>query len=285
MIGSIINLIPGSIVNTLCSFLVSIYKRPNKFWKPLLKDKDISIVLTEYPIITDPSLLSKMAELIKNSKIAKKVSDGYLVSKGNAKALSYVMKYLSKYVAKTKEILVEGNNYIHHKEDLVILGSPVNNDYAHRRYSHLMETYDMPFEINGSEERGDIEFVYRKNRTVFKPRIDSNGNGDDYAIIVNTEYENGKNVVILAGAYMYGTEAASKAVTNEKFLKKIINTKNKIDINNCIFLIKTEVMNHSPREPILVEFNDNNYYIFPLKKRDLDEDENTINNRYQTANN
>jgi hypothetical protein len=276
MLELILGLFINNIANPLCSFLVSIYKRPNKFWKLLLKDKDISIVLTEYPIITKKtpdaswvSILKKLPELIKNYKIVKKVTDGSLVSKGNAKALSNVMKYLSKYVTNTREIFVEGDNYSHNYEDLVILGSPVNNDYARRIFSGLIERYDIPFEIKDTEDTEEIEFVYKRGGTVtiFKPKIDDKGNGHDYAIIVNAEYEISKNVVILAGAYMYGTEAASNMVTNEKLLKTIINAKKGIDINNCIFLIKTQIVKHVPKEPILVEISDNNYYIFSLRRR------------------
>jgi len=262
-------------VNPLSSFYAFIYRNIrnrclNKFWKPFLKDRDISIVLTEYPIIekkaTDASLISRMAGLVKNFKIAEKVSDGYLVSKGNAKALSNVTMYLSKYVAKTKKILVDGNNYPYHYKDLVILGSPINNDYAHRIFSALKERYyEIPFEIKRDEETG-VKIVYNKEKNL-KPTINNEGTGHDYAVIINAEYEDDRNVVILAGAYMYGIEAASNAVTNEKFLKQIINAKKEIDINNCIFLVKTEVVKHFPKEPTLEKISDNNYYIFPLRKK------------------
>jgi hypothetical protein len=254
-------------MNPILSCFVSICKnirnkRPNKFWKSLLKDKDISIVFTEYQII-QAGLISRLATMLpvsitKNLKIVNNVSDGYLVSRGNAKALSNVAMYLSKYVK--KGIFVDGDNYIQHKEDLVILGSPVTNKYARRIYRDLTERYDIPFEIIDDEERG-IKFVYKMNEDEFKPEINSDGDGQDYAIIVNAEYQNGRNVVILAGAYMYGTEAASNAVTNKEILKTI-NEKKEIDINNCIFLIKTIVVQHTPKDPTLVD-----HYIFTLNKK------------------
>jgi len=289
----ITSIISGIVVCLLSAFIVLIckkirYRRLNKFWKPF-KGKDISIVLSEYEIIGNTedfeiakklfenSLISKktsssiepLLKYIKTSKIAEKVANGVLISKGTAKALSNLMKYLPEYVTKTEKIFVDGDkSKCTHHDDLIIVGSPMSNEYARRIFSSLERLYDMPFDINYNDTIGEIKFVYKKDGTVFKPEIDKSNGGRDYAIIINAKYKTAlnnedRNVVILAGGYMYGVDAASKVITNRNIFKTI--SKYVKEINNCTFLIKAEIINGNLKEPEL-KINDK-YYIFPLKTR------------------
>jgi hypothetical protein len=291
-VALIIAVVAGIIVALLGKLAVFIwseikYSPLNKFWRPL-KGKYISIVLSEYEMmgnienievmkkIFEDSLFHKeisgliepLLKYIKISNIAGKAANGFLVSKGNAKALSNLMKYLPKYVTNTEKILVDGDKsrYEYHK-DFVIIGSPMTNNYAKTIFSTLNTRYHMPFEIRYSEDTGEIMFIYNKEGTEFKPTINThNASGCDYAMIINAKYQEAlgnrenRNVILLAGTYMYGTEAASRVVTNIKVFKTIGQYVK--EMSNCVFLIKVEIINGVLQEPQL-RIN-NRYYIFPL---------------------
>lgn len=287
--------VAGIVVSLLGKLAVFIwneisYRHLNKFWRPL-KRKKISIVLSEYEMMGNidnidlvkkaidgsmfyeemSSFIERLLKYIKISKIAEKVANGVLVSKGTAMTLSNLLKYLPKYVTKTENILVDGDKSgCAHQENLVIVGSPMANNYAKTIFSSLGERYDIPFEIRYCEDTGEIKFIYKEDGTEFKPIINiDTGSSCDYALIINAEYQEAldtrenRNVVILAGAYMYGTEAASRVVTTKEVFKTIGRCVKKM--NNCIFLIKVDIINGVLQGPQL-KIN-NRYYIFPLNAK------------------
>jgi len=287
-------IVAGIVVNVLGWLFICVwnefkYRHLNKFWRPL-REKYISIVLSEYEMVgsienfelaknaIDNSLFSEevsnligcLLKSVQTNKIAEKVANGVLVSKGNAKALSHLMTYLPKHVTKPEKIIADGDKSGRtHYEDLVLVGSPMTNNYSQQIFSFLEERYNIPFEIDYNETTGEIRFIYKKDNTFFEPEINTNnGCGRDYAIIINADYKitpdnKNRHVIILAGTYMYGTEAASKVITNKKVFKTI--TRNVKEINNCIFLIEVNIIDGVLQEPQL-KIN-NRYYIFPLEEK------------------
>lgn len=228
------------------------------FWRPMLRKK-ISIVLTEYP--------STGTDI--NAKTAQKASSGFLISMGNAMALSNILNYLTSNVTKREELNISGDKSGDNEHgDAVIIGSPANNYFAKNIFSNLQERFDIPFDVEYNMDTGEIGFFSQTNNTYFNPII-KDGNGVDYAMVIRAEYKDipKRYAVMLAGAYMFGVQAAAVAVTSKEVLQKV----NEVISNseNYVFMIKTNVINYHPSEPELEIYNQ--LHIYPLIRKNKNE--------------
>jgi len=215
-------------------------RKSRAFWKPLLKQK-LSVVLTEYDTFGDDL----------SSKTAKTAGGGFLISRGNAMALSTLLEYIPIEVSKRSNISVIGDKSGNQNSDhLIIIGSWANNLFAKSIFENLIEKYDIPYDVIWDENTGAIGFKSLADDRVFMPIV-KEGQGSDYAVIIRAKYRShpDRYVVMLAGAHMYGAQAAAMAVTNHEMLKHVKKTSH--GSSDLLFLIRTSVINNSPCDPEL----------------------------------
>ena len=230
-------------------------RRSRKFWKPFEKEV-INIYLTEYR--TGGNDL--------DNKTAQRASDGYLVSKGNAQGMSNIVNGLTEYITNRSNIKVYGDKSgMMFEENLIVLGSTANNKMTQHITKRLNERYNIPFEIDFNTESGEIDISLKNSNVKFDTLIDEDGFGVDYAIIIKAPYRTSpkKYALILSGAYMYGTQAATHAIFNEEIINKVVARSK--GSGACAFLIRTSVANFEPSAPE-IEF-EKSTYIYHLKER------------------
>lgn len=215
-------------------------RKVRRFWKPFL-EKHISIVMAEYPAAGNDL----------SAKIARKAAGGYLVSKGNALAMSRLYDFLSHYITKGSSVTVCGDKSgVQGDGCLIIIGSPANNLFSQTVFRSLEDRFHVPYTILYDQQTGEIWFESKDGKKTFHPRVEE-GRGVDYALVARAKYRSFPDchVILLAGAHMFGAKAAADAITN----RSIINHVEKVTRNaeNVLFLLKTNVINNHSGEPEL----------------------------------
>lgn len=219
------------------------YKDRNlyKFWSSFF-GKSLTIVITEYPAKGTDRL----------SSIAKIAGNGWLISKGMALALSYLMNFFeNSNRAKKDSLMICGDRTGNSTADnLIILGSPANNPYSRSMYQHLDKNFDLPYKMIWDDKGVNIGILISEMEQLLPKEED--GQGHDYALVIKAKYQDtpSKWVIIVAGCYMWGTEAASKAITNREIINDI--AKNSDFHDNVTFIVKTRIVNDSSAGPELI---------------------------------
>jgi hypothetical protein len=247
-IGIISGLLTIPVIFFLASFIQRLQNHQVKnFWRPFYRQK-IKVVLTEHAVpgqdVSDPF-----------SVAARKAGGGYLVSRGSALAMAALLQFLSVVVTKRHDIDVIGDKSSRQSSGddghILVLGSPATNIYTQSIFRSLGQRFDFPYIVTHDERTGTIEFEAGDGSFKLTPSIDSEGNGTDYAMVIRAEYGDTppRYAIIIAGAYMYGNEAAARAVLNPSILREVERqTKN---ASNVTFLLKTEVIQGYPGRPLL----------------------------------
>ena len=138
------NVFIGVLTGVLSTLLVAAaavaYRRHRQrkfraFWSQF-RDAPLSIVMTEYP--------SSGSELV--ARTAKQAAGGYLVSKGNAIAMAALKECCRRHVCGGKDVAVVGDKSGNVTTDnMVVVGSPANNNYARAMLESVSERYEFPF--------------------------------------------------------------------------------------------------------------------------------------------
>jgi hypothetical protein len=225
-----------------------------RFWRPFI-GRPVTIVVTEYPAAGSDQL----------SRIARIAGAGWLITKGMAYALACLLEFGSAVVTKRKGIIVCGDRTgAQTTDNLIVLGSPANNLFSRSMYKRICETFEIPFEVVLNETDSAIQIRTSLGQT-FSPSLNQNGVGEDYALIVKSNYQPvpEKSVLIIAGCYMWGTEAGARAVTDSGILVEV--TKECRGEANIAFIVKTRIMNNIALGPELSI--DGSTYISVLQKK------------------
>jgi hypothetical protein len=223
--------------------------------------------MTQYHIQDNAPLLD-----VPSNTVAKKAGGGYLVSMGNALAMKNVYQFLSHGVTDQRQLDVVGDKSGHPTENhMVILGSSANNHFAQEMFNELYRYFDFPYVVDYNQATGEIAFRSHEDPDLrIEPDIrEHNGNfsGTDYAIVIKMKDGRlpSRYVVILAGAYMWGTEAASLAVKSRQILAEVARQSG--DASDVAFLLRTNIVNSLATGPRLLEKTDRSYYISALRRR------------------
>lgn len=239
----VIGVVAGLLVSTLLWLAKRVMvrhraRRLTAFWSPFLQSR-LAVVMTEYPAIG--------SEL--TARTAKRASGGYLVSRGNALAMARIKQYLqgASSAASDQVVVVGDKSSAAEAMDLVVIGSPANNQYARAVFDDLEAEYDLPFSVVLDAVSAEIKFRHEAGELI--PRIDR-GNGTDYALVIRAKLRKAiptRHVLVLAGAYMYGAEAAAEAVTERQLIDQV-HAQSSGDV---MFLIRTQVVNYQPQRAVL----------------------------------
>lgn len=219
-----------------------------RFWKPFINHQ-ISILMTEYEWEGNDT----------EAKTAQSAAGGYLVSRGNALAMSNLVDFLPDQITKRSNVSVSGDkSSANHDCNLIIIGSPANNKVSEMIFSALEERFEIPYEILHNTSTGVVSIKSKIDGTEYIPSTLQSGNEIDYALIIRAKYRSfpDRFVVMLAGAHMYGAYAASKAVTNREIINLVARVTKRNE--NVAFLVKTNVVNNNPSDPEL-EFGNSRF--------------------------
>lgn len=242
LLSALVSTLVGALLTILAYWSQKVYfyfktRNVRRFWKPFIKEK-ITIIITEYPISGSDRL----------SNIAKTAGAGWLISKGMAFSLAHLLDFCEGKITKRKDIAVCGDRTgVLETADMIILGSPANNPYSKSMYDHLSKMYSIPYKIVWEEDGTPIEITTSSGER-FSPSIE-NGMGSDYALIIKADYQlvPQKSLLIIAGCYMWGTKAASEAITDPKILNEV--AKESRNSTNVAFVIKTRIVNDNSIGP------------------------------------
>lgn len=228
---------------TICIYLSRkaykwfITRNVRHFWKSF-SEKKLTVIITEYPVAGNDRL----------SKIAKTAGAGWLISKGMALSLAHLLDFCENHVTKRNNINICGDRTGKlETANVIILGSPANNPYSSSMFSQLETMYDIPYKVVCREGGTPIE-IHTSTGEIFIPEI-KDGSGQDFALILKAKYQNTppKWLLIISGCYMWGTKAASEALTETKILDIIAKKTKKSE--NIAFIIRTQIVNDSPIGP------------------------------------
>lgn len=244
-IGIFSGLIVIILVNVAKTYYIKYrYRDVARFWKNF-SGKNLTVIFSEYP----PSGEDKL------SKIAKQAG-GKLMTKGMALALATIMDFFQKHLNKKNNILyIRGDKSGNiSSTDIIILGSQASNHYAKTFYEELSRRFDIPYWVDTEK----LEIHFQSDKFPLKPKI-VDGNGLDYAIVLKATMNESpqRNVLFIGGCLMYGTHAATLAVTDPRILSDVIaKTKNE---ENISFLLRTTIVNEDFFNSSLDIENDKRY--------------------------
>lgn len=207
-------------------------KRIDKwFWDNFYK-KNINIIFREYKIDVSTA----------EEEIANSIGDGYQVSKGMALSIGRLVSYLQHGVTSNNQIKTQGdqtNTFDVNTEVPICLGSK-NNIMTKTILDRVSAVFSFPFDTGWDNEEKRICITHKTEK--YTPNI-KDGNGTDYALIVNVLLDSGP-VLIIAGAHMWGTQGAVEAITNKHWLKEI--RKRFLGKKNIALVLKFEINENRP---------------------------------------
>src|SRR5205823_2523395 len=123
------------------------------------------------------------------AKIANKAAGGYLVSKGNAMAMSRLCDFLAHYITKGSSITVCGDKSgVQSDGCSIIIGSPANNLFSQSVFRSLEDRFHVPYNVLYDQQTGEIWFESKDGKNIFHPGVEK-GRGVDYAIVVRAKYK------------------------------------------------------------------------------------------------
>src|ERR1051325_1142573 len=182
----ILGLVSGILTVPLISSFIYLYKRfrtrhLRKFWKPFIGQR-LAIILNEYLVNVDNQFEGTVQEAVGVG--------GFLISRGNALALSNLLNFIPDNITKGHNLIVGGDKSgIPNFENLIILGSPVNHLYAQNVFSSLAERFTIPYEVVFNSSTETITIKSKDGIREYLPKI-IGGNGVDYALIIRARYRN-----------------------------------------------------------------------------------------------
>jgi hypothetical protein len=229
------------------------FRKVRNFWRWFI-GKQIDIVVTEYD--AESTLAAPEAQ------IALLAGGRFLVSRSMARASSTLEQFLTTKVTKREDVYVIGDksNGAGHYQHTVIIGSPANNNIARSVFESLSGQFAFPWHAVLDSSSGHIYFQHKDGGTL-QPQV-LNGQGTDYAMIVRAKmnFAPYSYIIILAGAYMYGSEAAAKAVINVDVIRSV--AKYCGNAENVMFLLKLGVNADRPLNAEI--FFDDEFHVYPL---------------------
>ena len=221
---------------------ISYYNSRNERWFwGRFKDRNLHIIFREYKINSSSH----------EEEVAKSVGDGFQVSKGMAISMGALVSYCGENVTKPSNITATGDQtttFELNKESPICLGSK-NNLITKRVLNEVERYFVFPFDTSWDKSNKVIfiKYLTLTNRE-YRPNID-NGSGEDYALVVNAQLPNGP-VLIVAGAHMWGTQAAVAAITDRIWLKAI--RKKFSSSKDFAFILRVRVENDKPEATEIV---------------------------------
>jgi hypothetical protein len=220
------------------------YRRVRTFWRWFIGQR-IVVIMTEYDYRGDDA----------DTQFAQRAGGRYLVSRGTALALSNLLQFLSTDVTKGDYVSVIGDKSggVRNKHEVVI-GSPANNAVARQYFAAIEGLWDVPWKVASDPSSGDIFFTSTKDNLVLRPQIDQ-GVGTDYAMVVRCQLRTpvDRYLIMIAGAYMQGTQAAAYAVANRQVIDYV--AKQCKGASNLMFMMSVDVVANQPDEQGIHVFN------------------------------
>lgn len=270
----------GALVPVLMYFLRRTYayirmRNVRWLWHPFVDDT-LSLMIAEYL----PPEKGRFAKLARTRGVR------HLISKGMALSLAHLLDFCQKSVTKRKDTIICGDRSSNLETDnMIILGSPAVNRNCKQLFDHLQKLYDLPFIFEWNDKvydmpcdgsvwddmETDIKIVtVSPYKTPFKPKYQDKL-GNDYALVIKASYQKAppKWVIIIAGCHMWGTRAATSAVTDARILNEVAKETGKA--KNVTFIIGTRVFNDKDTGPDLDI--DNRRYIRALTPKSITYDE------------
>lgn len=229
-----------------------------RFWQKFAEKQNVTIILSEYE--SNPTTELGSTEAIR------KAINKHSVSMGNAKAMANLLIFFSKGDRFNLDPNVQGSetgeltgNNTKTKSNVILLGSQLSNKISKEKIQHLKEKkIIIPYEVRENTEKNIIEMYHiMDEKTTYRSTVDEKGNGTDYALIIKTQNPNGsdqgRELIILAGSYMYGVEAAAQMITEPDDLEDINKKMDKYNSDNIWLLIETKVRSFSPTKPDIID--------------------------------
>lgn len=272
MLNQFITELPGAILGALVAWLLAFsigaYKTMRNriktrhiraFWRPFV-NKEVDIVISEYP--PQPTERS--------SRFVKYWGSRWLISKGMAVALAHLLEFCGNQIISRDKISIVGAKSGHPKDNnIIVLGSAASNPFTEMILKQLEILYDIPYkfftdtEAFRPEEKGILVVA---DNYLLEPKIDTNGFGYDYGLIIKAKYRRDPErwVVVAAGCHMWGTEAAAFAITRAEVLNIIAQF---VKMDNFALVIKTNLANSRPLESEL--HINNRYYVTQLSPKNI----------------
>ncbi|MDJ0582822.1 hypothetical protein [Crocosphaera sp.] len=230
-------------------------KKPvGRFWQKFAEKEKVTIILSEYE--SSPTTELGSTEAIRTA------INRHSVSMGNAKAMASLLSFFSKDRRFNFTPNVQGSESREASpyftgSNLILLGSEISNQVAREKIEDLRrEGAIIPYEVRENQETNIIEIRHITNpEEIYVPQIDKDGSGTDYALIIKTknpsDFES-RELIILAGANMYGVEAAARIITKPNQLEEINRQISNNNCQNIWILIKTEVKFFSPNRATII---------------------------------
>jgi len=232
--------------------------RLEEFWKPFA-DTEIAVVTVEYPppelppdkIHLSRAPLSKENEMYRLAAYAELCNHSFtVVTKPMAFALAKLKPFLESISkeggGKGSNVSIYGDMEVGNEildRNVVLLGSKEGNRAARVLLRILQKEFDIPYFI----DPGNVLRILTDLHHSIHAKIDSNGNGEDYAIVLKSCYKERtikKYLVNIAGCYPYATEAAAEALCDPNFMRSLGRFGS---LDNMTFITKVDVINRRPK--------------------------------------
>ncbi len=231
-------------------------KPVRRFWQKFAEKDKVTIILSEYESSPTTELGSKEA--------IRTAINRHSVSMGNAKAMATLFSFFLKDSRFNFTPNVQGSESREASEcftgsNLILLGSEISNQVTREKIEDLRrKSAIIPYEVRENQATNMIEIRHITNpEAIYVPQIDEDGSGTDYALIIKTknpsDFDRGKELIILAGANMYGVEAAARIITEADQLREINETISRNETENIWIIIKTEVKFFSPHRATIID--------------------------------
>jgi hypothetical protein len=205
--------------------------RVRRFWKRFVGYEKVRIYVNERRIEGTGHA----------ANTGRKVGDGYYLTKGMAAAAWTIERFAVEHLVKRGKGKVDIEGSVTgpglNVACIVSLGSCDNTQTDHL-LTMVRNSFASDFVV--TPERLEM------NNQKLMPEIDDDGTGHDYALVVRASLDGAepvREVLIIAGLHMYGTEGAAMALTNESSLRSISAT---IPFDNCAFVLRVDVTRHEP---------------------------------------
>jgi len=219
----IIPLCIGYFVSRLWSYVRE--KRPLlALWRPFLVGQTI-VVFSEIPYPDED--LKQVMEV-----------GGLIASKNESIALGELSQFLSSIGSSDIKFHSSGSKLDLTQTNLILLGGPINNPVSKKVFE----------KINSPLQFLDHKIIDSEEQITFSPTEGKNDFG--LVIIGENPYSQSRQMMILAGSYATGTQAAVRAIITPSLIIKIV--KNYVKKNRkSVFVVKTEIVEGQIQMPTI----------------------------------